>query len=173
VSDRLRTPENEKREGGQGVGPTSTEKWAARASGEADDDGPRRGGRPKGSRDRKPRRRRGASAEPAPELEAGDTTSVSPADAPPTEFEIRVVGKLGGVLWKIAARRFNRRELTPDEQNDLAEAAIPVLNKYGGQLFEQWSAEITLVIVVASLWEGTELPKPATSTATVLEDDAA
>ena len=171
MSDRLRTPENEKREGGQGVGPTPTEKWAARASGEADDDRPRRGGRPRGSRDRKPRKRRGA--ELAPELEVGDTTSVSPADAPPTELEIRIVGKLGGVLWKIAARRFNRRELTPQEQNDLAEAAIPVLNKYGGGLFEQWSAEITLGIVVVALWEGTALPTSPASTAEVLEGDAA
>jgi hypothetical protein len=84
---------------------------------------------------------------------------VSPPE-PPSEAELVGVGKMLGTTWKIIGERFRRRPLTSSEERELAEAAIPVLTKYGGGFLEQYGAEISLGIVAIGLWDGTKLPEP-------------
>jgi hypothetical protein len=172
VIDAPGSTEKPEREGGQGSGPNPTEKWAARASGEAD--APRsRGGRPRGSRDKKPRKRppldRGRGRFSSSEL--SDTETVPPPP-PPTEAEIIGVGKLLGTSWRLLGGRFRRRPLDPLEERQLAEAAIPVLSKYGGGFLEQWGAELSLGIVAIGLWDSTRIPDaPATSSSAAMIED--
>jgi len=66
-----------------------------------------------------------------------------------------------GVGWRMLGKRFRRRPLEPAEERELAEAAIPVLGKYGGGFLEKWGAEISLGIVAFGLWDRTQIPDPA------------
>ncbi len=113
-------------------------------------------GRPKGSRDRKPRKRRGGSLPPR---ERREPEPAEPVDtSPPSEAEITGAGKMLGVLWRLAGARMNRRPLLPNEERELSEAAVPVMRKYGAGFLDQWGAEIGLAFVVLGLWEKTKLP---------------
>jgi hypothetical protein len=105
----------------------------------------RRGrGRPRGSKTR--HRSRAAAPEPEP-----DEIAPSPA-------EVAAVGRMVGVGWRVLGGMMHRRPLTDTEQLELAEAAIPVLQKYGGGL-AKWAIEINLAFVVYGLWITTEIPR--------------
>jgi hypothetical protein len=106
----------------------------------------RRGrGRPRGSRTR----HRGR---PAPEPAA------EPEPEPPTEAELAAMGRMVGATWKVIGGMMRRRRLTDAEQQELAAAAIPVLQKYGGGL-TRWAVELNLAFVLYGLWIETEIPK--------------
>lgn len=83
----------------------------------------------------------------------------------PSEAEVLGVGKFVGVGWRMLGKRFRLRPLEREEERELAEAAIPVLAKYGGGFLEKWGAEISFGIVAVGLWDRTRLPAdPAPAT---------
>lgn len=150
--------EQETRSTGEGRdNPTAAESWAGQALADAEDGKERRPGRPKGSRDRRPRKKAGKPARPASDRETGGgTESVSP-DAPITDAELSGTAKVLGVAWRLAGSRLNRRPLSSEEELELATAAVPVMRRYGGDFLERWGAEITLGVVVVGLWQRTRV----------------
>lgn len=119
----------------------------------------RRGrGRPRGSRTRN-RRPPPAAATPAPAA-APD----HPVAEPPSEGDLRGLGKLLGTAWRIVGLRLQRRPLTDAEEYELAQAAHPILVKYGA-LSGRWAAEVNLGVTLFGLWLTTEIPPPAPAAA--------
>jgi hypothetical protein len=91
--------------------------------------------------------------------------------AGPSEAEIAVMGRLCSAAWKLLGKRLHRRPLEDAEARELAAAAIPVMNKYGGDLAQKYGAELALCVTVWGLWDITALPEleqpPASDTETV------
>lgn len=128
----------------------------------------RRGpGRPPGAKNKtrkRDRSRSGRSSRPA--SAAADAIEREPAapevpPEPPSPAELRGLGKMFGALWRVVGSRLNRRPLSASEELELAEAAHPVMLKYGGGALDKWGAEIGLGITLWGLWESTAVdPDP-------------
>jgi hypothetical protein len=114
-------------------------------------------GRPRGSKTKN--RRKPAGGPSAARTEATREGAAAPPDPvpPPTEAEVRGLGKMLGAAWRMMGVRMRRRPLTAAEELELAEAAHPVMQKYGGGALEKWGAEIALAFTVWGLWEATEI----------------
>lgn len=102
-------------------------------------------GRPKGSKDTRPRKPRGRPVE-APEEERPPYQ--------PTEEGIVLSGVLGKTLWDLTTLFTRHRGLNAEEQRRLGEALDPVLYKYIPVL-DDFKAEATLVMVCWALWQAT------------------
>ena len=130
----------------------------ARREAEAPTPRPGKPGRPRGVKDSKPRKRPGVERRPV------STAPPEPAapPAPPTEAEISGMAAMLGLMWRAACERVGRRPLTQDEARELAEAVVPVANKYGGGFLDKWGAEITLGMVAWGLWDRTAIVEQPT-----------
>lgn len=130
-----------------------------------------KGGRPKGVRDSRPRKKPG---------QAGASTAPPPPAEPPSQATLACVAFAWAVVWKLIAAKTDGsvRLLTEDETKELAEATVPVLDKYSSS-WDEWAPEIGLgmaVIGMVSLTMITPPPPPADdqpnahgSTATVID----
>jgi hypothetical protein len=111
-------------------------------------------GRPKGSRTRRPV----PASEPAePEAE----------EEPPSPTELRGVGVMWGVVWRILARTTGRvRPLEKSEELELAEASVPMMRKYAPAL-DRWMVEINFgVAILGVIMETAIVPTPPAPPAT-------
>ena len=94
----------------------------------------------------------GRKAEPPP----------PPPLPPPTEEEIRAYAMLGTTVWTIAGKIIGMRQLTPEESLQLGGAMAPVGQKWA-PFMSKWMPELTLVVVVVSLYNATKIhvaPEP-------------
>ena len=114
----------------------------------------RRGpGRPRGSKTRNRNRAgRGASAR----VEAAPEPPAPPAEL--SEAEMQGLAFALQLAWGLAGARLRRRPLTDSESLQLAQAAHPVLAKYGFGTLDKYAPEITLGMTLLGLWQATELP---------------
>lgn len=101
----------------------------------------RRPGRPKGSGKKK-------------------VPAVPPAPLSPEEMAqgAALCSFLAATIWDLLAPLMKRREVTDEEAQKLGGAIFPVLNKYLPNLTD-WTLEINLVLVVAVVFQNTQLPK--------------